>query len=135
MKLKKGFIIIIIAMLFINIFSITSFATTIDNSMGGADDFINIGKNAKDRDGNTIQTIDGGNFIELSNTLYTTFLGVGVVVAVAVGAFLGIKFMMESAEGKAEIKEKLIPFVIGCVVVFGAFGIWRILIILLSSVS
>lgn len=36
--------------------------------------------------------------------------------------------MLGSIEEKANIKESLIPFVIGCIVVFGAFGIWRIFV-------
>ena len=36
--------------------------------------------------------------------------------------------MLGSMEEKAQIKEALIPFVIGCIVAFGAFGIWKIFI-------
>ena len=41
---------------------------------------------------------------------------------------MGIKFMIGSVEEKAEIKAALVPFVIGCIVVFGAFGIWKIVV-------
>ena len=41
--------------------------------------------------------------------------------------------MLGSIEEKANIKESLIPFVIGCIVVFGAFGIWRIFVSLGSK--
>ena len=34
--------------------------------------------------------------------------------------------MLGSIEEKAQVKEALIPFIIGCIVVFGAFGIWKI---------
>ena len=36
--------------------------------------------------------------------------------------------MIGSAEEKAQIKDALIPFVIGCIVIFGAFGIWKIFV-------
>ena len=36
--------------------------------------------------------------------------------------------MIGSAEEKAQIKDALIPFIIGCIIVFGAFGIWKIFV-------
>ena len=45
-----------------------------------------------------------------------------------IAGILGIKFMIGSAEEKAQIKDALIPFVIGCIVIFGAFGIWKIFV-------
>ena len=44
----------------------------------------------------------------------------------AVGTIIGIQFMMASAEEKAKVKEALIPYVVGCAVIFGAFTIWSI---------
>lgn len=43
-----------------------------------------------------------------------------------VGTIIGIQFMVASAEDKAKVKEALIPYVIGCAVIFGAFTIWSI---------
>lgn len=43
-----------------------------------------------------------------------------------VGTVLGIQFMVASAEDKAEVKKALVPYVIGCIVIFGAFTIWSI---------
>ena len=40
---------------------------------------------------------------------------------------------MGSIEEKAEIKTMLIPYIIGCVVVFGAFTIWKIVVDILQS--
>ena len=51
-----------------------------------------------------------------------------MIIAVVVGIVLGIKYMIAGADEKAEVKETLLPYIIGCVVTFGAFGIWRILI-------
>ena len=36
--------------------------------------------------------------------------------------------MLGSVEEKADIKAAMVPFIIGCVVVFGAFGIWKIVV-------
>lgn len=77
-----------------------------------------------------IQPIDLKN---MSNTLYNILLVVGIIVALIVGLVLGIKFILGSIEEKAEIKAMIIPYIIGCVVVFGAFTIWQIVVELLQS--
>ena len=43
-----------------------------------------------------------------------------------VGTIIGIQFMLASAEDKAKVKEALVPYVVGCIVIFGAFTIWSI---------
>ena len=45
---------------------------------------------------------------------------VGIIAAVVVLMVLGIKYMMGSAEEKAEYKKTMIPYVIGAVLLFGA---------------
>ena len=45
---------------------------------------------------------------------------VGSIVAVIALAVLGIKYMMGSAEEKAEYKKTFIPYIIGAVLVFAA---------------
>ena len=44
----------------------------------------------------------------------------GIVVAVIVLMVLGIKYMMGSAEEKAEYKKTMIPYVVGAILIFGA---------------
>lgn len=41
-----------------------------------------------------------------------------------VGTIIGIQFLVASAEDKAKMKESLIPYIAGCIVIFGAFTIW-----------
>ena len=41
--------------------------------------------------------------------------------------------MIASAEDKAKIKEAMIPYVLGCIVIFGAFGIWKLAITILNN--
>ena len=100
-------------------------ALSISNIIGGADDFVNSGQAQSENALNTQIITD------TSNLIYNTFLIVGVCVAVIVGAVLGIQFITGSVEQKVKVKESLIPFIIGCVVIFGAFGIWRLVIVLL----
>ena len=46
---------------------------------------------------------------------------------------LGIKFMAASAEDKAKIKESMIPYVVGCIVIYGAFFIWKLAIMVVGD--
>lgn len=65
---------------------------------------------------------------EASSDIYNTLTSIGMVISVIVGLILGINFMMASAEDKAKVKEALMPYVVGCIVIFGAFGIWKLVI-------
>ena len=42
--------------------------------------------------------------------------------------------MTGSVSQKAKIKETLIPYIAGCIVIFGAFGIWKLVVTIMSSV-
>lgn len=99
---------------------------TIDEVIGEANNFISMA------DGNKISA---SNLKIASNTLYNILLGIGVFLAVAVGMYLAIKFMMSSVEEKAQVKEALVPYIAGCVVIFGAFIIWKLAITLLSGIA
>lgn len=99
--------------------------TTIDEVMKDADDFIEQG-----------EAQDGMNEEELQTTvnfLYNLLLAFGIIIAVIVGSVLGIKYMLGSVEEKAEYKQTLVGYLISCIVVFGAFGIWKLVINILSS--
>lgn len=79
------------------------------------------------------EKIEQEDLQEMSNTIYNILLVLGIVIAVVVGAVLGIKFITEGVEGKAEVQKALVPYIIGCVVVFGAFIIWKIVVDILQS--
>lgn len=101
---------------------------TAGDIISDANNFINAGKNEDSK-------IDTDKIQTASNTLYNILLSIGIVIAVIVGMYLGIKFMMSSAEDKAKVKESLIPYIAGCVVIFGAFIIWKLAILLLNGLS
>lgn len=44
------------------------------------------------------------------------------------GTIIGIQFIVASAEDKAKLKEALVPYIVGCIVIFGAFTIWSIVV-------
>lgn len=80
-------------------------------------------------EGNSIgNTIDIPALTNTSDTIYNTLLAIAIMVAVIVAMVLGIQFMVASADEKAKVKEALIPFIIGCIVVFGSFTIWKIVV-------
>ncbi len=60
---------------------------------------------------------------EIGSTVLTLVTNVAMILAVVVIAILGVKYMMGSAEEKAEYKKTLIPYFIGAVLVFGAGAI------------
>ena len=52
---------------------------------------------------------------------------VGTIAAVAMLIVLGIKYMMGSAEERAEYKKTLFPYFIGAVLIFGASNLTQII--------
>ena len=129
MKIRKYFKIILIAILLITIFSMhysTTYASTFGDIVSGADDFIH--------DANSTPILQE-NIENLSDILYNTLLIIAVAIAVIVGIILGIQFITGSVEQKSKIKESLIPYFVGCAVIFGALGIWRLTITIFSSLD
>lgn len=76
-------------------------------------------------DGST-SDVDVINISTLGNSIVRILTTVGVVASVIVLVVLGIKYMMGSAEEKAEYKKTLMPYVIGAGLVFAASGIANI---------
>ena len=52
-----------------------------------------------------------------------TLQAIGIVISVAILVVLGIKYMMGSAEEKAEYKKTMIPYLVGAVLIFAAVTI------------
>lgn len=77
--------------------------------------------------------LDEADFKEVSSVIYNVLLILGIIAAVIVGLIIGIKMMMGSSTQKAETKELLIPYVVGCVIIFGAFGIWKLVVNMLNQ--
>lgn len=68
-----------------------------------------------------------------SSTLYNVLLIIGIGVALIWGTILGIQFVTGSLEEKANIKNGLTAYIFGCVIIFGAFGIWKLVLSLLED--
>lgn len=120
-------IITIISSMFFNI-NVVQANYTSDNDTSDIGHVIKSGDNFLEAGKKENSVIDEAKLQDASKTIYNILLLIGICVAVIISAILGLQFIIGSAEEKAKISEALIPFVIGCMVVFGAFGIWAIFI-------
>ena len=93
--------------------------------MTDADNFVKSGDNDK---------VKSSDLQNLSGIIYNIALQIGIGVAVIAGLALGIQFMLSSVEGKADVKKGLKVYAIGCVVVFGSFGIWKLVVTLMQQI-
>ena len=102
--------------------------------------FISEGKNKRpftDDKGNTIKVendINENDIQSEASSIFSILLAIGTVLTVIVGGILGIQFMFASIEDKAKIKEALIPYIVGCVVIFGADIIWFLVVNVLNNI-
>lgn len=122
--------IILIISTFINLTPTISNASMLGEVIESGKDFLGT-ESSQD----ITQNINGGQIVNVSYSIYNVVLTLGVIVAVATIFILGIKFMTGSVEEKVQVKEMLIPFIIGCVVIFGALGIWRFVISIATKIT
>lgn len=119
--MKKFFLINIMIAIFImgiNIQPVLADGESTSSMFDGADEFLSSAESQA----------DNSSLQDFSNIMSNAFIGIGTAVAVIYATILGIKYMIGSMEEKAEIKESLVPFIIGCIVLFGAFGIWKMVV-------
>lgn len=111
-------------------------AMTWEDIFESGDEFLNQGKEQVTVGANTVYSgaVKDDETKAIINNIYSILFTLGVVITVIVGGALGIKFMVASAEDKAKVIESMKPYVVGCIVIYGAFGIWKICIELFSNV-
>lgn len=102
-------------------------ANTIGDVISDGDSFIQAGAS-------TGIPVDGAGATQISSNIYNLFLGVAIVVAVVCATYLGVQYMVSSAMDKAKVKESALALALGCLVAFGAFGIWRVLVTMLGTI-
>ncbi len=128
MKKSLSFKLILTLLMTFCIFSLMIPKTyALGDIISSADNFIEDGKNEKN------VGLDEGVIKDLSNTMYNILFVLGIVIVVIWGLVIAIKFITGSVEEKAEVKKTLIPYVAGCVVLFGAFTIWKVVVTILQS--
>ena len=115
---KKLFLILVILII---LFSLNTKVFAMSEIISDAQGFLQKADQSK-------ANIEVSGLQDLSGYIYNILLSIGVVVSVIVATMLGVQFMLGGAEGQAKVKEMLIPFVVGCVIVFGGFGFWKLAI-------
>ena len=105
----------------INIFNYTVSAATYDEMMSQAKGFISHGKTQAASSKVSIGDITS-EFVPLGQLL--TSIGAGVLIAVT--TYMGIKYITSGPEAQAKLKQQLIGVIVSGVVIFGAYGIWKI---------
>ena len=79
---------------------------------------------------------DASNSIKnLGNNIIGVVRTVGVVISVVILLVLGIKYMMGSAEEKADYKKSMIPYVVGAILIFASTTIVGIVYDLANSLN
>ena len=106
---------------------------SIDDVTEGAESFLQAGQKHEDESGLPAQPFDQTSLKNVSDVVYNILLIIGIIAAVIMGLVIGIKLMLGSASEKAEIKQLIPPYVVGCIVVFGAFAIWKIVVELFNQ--
>lgn len=131
MNLKKKLILAILVVNVILVFGyVKSFAASLSDMESQASDFLSVGESNAGVNNSVVSAITD-NFSSLGSIL--TFLGAGVmVIAVSV---MGIKYMTASPDKQAVLKQQLIGLVVAGIVIFGAYGIWKTLVNILSAID
>ena len=133
---------LIIAIVFAMIFPTTSNASLFSDAIDNARNFLRRGEqntitytndDNETREANI--AYDESQMKEAANNMYNMLAIIGSALATIVGGIIGIQFMMASAEDKAKIKESMLPYIAGMIVIFGAFGIWRLVVSILNNLA
>ncbi len=126
----------IIMLIVLFIFFMFSAPVTLADVSYELDDIISSGQNFLEAgNSDTHEYVNQDSLKKASDNIYKTFFIVGFILTAIIGSILSIQFIISGVEGKAKIKESLVPYIIGCIVIFGAFGIWKISINIFKGVD
>ena len=79
--------------------------------------------------------VSADNLTNMGNSIIAVVRIVGIVVAVVILLVLGIKYMMGSAEEKAEYKKTMIPYIVGAILIFASTAIVGVVYDMASSLN
>lgn len=97
------------------------------NIQSSAENFLQIGKNNQKITAATAKD----KILPIANML----VAIATVVFLIVGGIMGVQYMISGANERAQLKTKLIWFVIAVVVVYGAAGIFNIAVSIMLKVT
>ena len=131
-KVLKVMIKIILLMLIIQtIYTSKTEALSLDGIFKAGDNFINEGKTESQKN----EAINYEEFRLTTNNIGSVLTTLGIVLAVIIGGILGIQIMWGSIEQQVKANEMIMPYVVGCIVIFGAFGIWKLAVTIFSQLQ
>ena len=78
---------------------------------------------------------DTDKFDSVGAKILGAIRSIAMLISIGVIIVIGIKYMMGSAEEKAEYKKTLLPYLIGAVLVFAASGIASMIFNFATSIS
>ena len=131
-KVLKVMIKIILLMLIIQtIYTSKTEALSLDGIFKAGDNFINEGKTESQKN----EAINYEEFRLTTNNIGSVLTTLGIVLAVIIGGILGIQIMWGSIEQQVKAKEMIMPYVVGCIVIFGAFGVWKLAVTIFSQLQ
>lgn len=76
--------------------------------------------------GGTVNGTANTKITSVGKSIVAVIQTVGVVIAVVIMLVLGIKYMLGSAEEKAEYKKSMVPYIVGAVLIFAGTTIVNI---------
>ena len=128
-KMKKTLkLILLILISIILVFNIPLYSIATDGGNLTLDGIITNGNSFLEiptEDG-LVSAPDESELQTLSNAVSGILLTIAVGVTLISAVVMGINFVVQSVEDKAKIKESMVPWIIGIVITFGAYGIWKI---------
>lgn len=125
--IKKIVIISVILAIYVNLFGvkIVNAQSIFSEGMEYANSFIERGQDSS--------VIDYKQFHiqSIFNFVYT----IAYICIFIMGGVLGMKFLMGSLEEKAKIKEVMVPYIIGVLVITASFVIWKVAVLIISGIT
>lgn len=118
----KGVIIILISIILIFSLPVYTKAFSIDSIFDDANNFLGEGS------GSGATGISPEQLQPISKAISGILLTIAVAVTFISIAVMGVNFAIQTVEDKAKIKEAMVPWLIGVLISFGAYGIWQFVI-------
>ena len=104
-----------------------------NKNKGDLDEIISYGDDFTNKNTGLDDPISQDDIKDISKKVFNIVSEIAVGIAVLIGLILGIKLMLAGVNEKAEAKKMMWVYLVGCVVAFGAFGIWKVVIEILEK--
>ena len=141
MKIQKKFLLIfIIVNIVLSFIYLNKFQSRADDDDDksfiekmetGASSFISSGQKAADDTDNMSDVTDAVTEEFSGLGQFLTMIGAGVMVAVV--SYMGIQYIISPPDKQAALKQQLIGVVVAGIVIFGAYGIWKAILGIVSN--